>query len=329
MRTVYRSTALSSLIIAALAVPAVFAAENYAPPKTAFGVPDVQGVWNYKTRTGLERADVYEGELEVDEATMLDKMVSTPDFIAFLEATGAEAPGPENVGGYNGFWITPGDALAQMNGKYRTSLIVDPPDGKIPWREDGQAVRQSQREELPMGMAQSDGPEGRTLSDRCLISFASTAPFMSSLYNNHMQIVQSPTHVVLLAEMVHNARIVAIDQEFRDLPYEKWLGDSIGYYEGDTLIVQTKNFNPWQVAKERLVSSNILLTERFSRVADDKLHYSFTIDDPELYTQPWTAEMPMYTGEDLFEYACHEGNYAMRAILAGARRQESDAAKAQ
>ena len=329
MRTVYRSTALSSLIIAALAVPAVFAAENYAPPKTAFGVPDVQGVWNYKTRTGLERADVYEGELEVDEATMLDKMVSTPDFIAFLEATGAEAPGPENVGGYNGFWITPGDALAQMNGKYRTSLIVDPPDGKIPWREDGQAVRQSQREELPMGMAQSDGPEGRTLSDRCLISFASTAPFMSSLYNNHMQIVQSPTHVVLLAEMVHNARIVAIDQEFRDLPYEKWLGDSIGYYEGDTLIVQTKNFNPWQVAKERLVSSNILLTERFSRVADDKLHYSFTIDDPELYTQPWTAEMPMYTGEDLFEYACHEGNYAMRAILAGARRQEADAAKAQ
>jgi hypothetical protein len=329
MRTVYRSTALSSLIIAALAVPAVFAAENYAPPKTAFGVPDVQGVWNYKTRTGLERADVYEGELEVDEATMLDKMVSTPDFIAFLEATGAEAPGPENVGGYNGFWITPGDALAQMNGKYRTSLIVDPSDGKIPWREDGQAVRQSQREELPMGMAQSDGPEGRTLSDRCLISFASTAPFMSSLYNNHMQIVQSPTHVVLLAEMVHNARIVAIDQEFRDLPYEKWLGDSIGYYEGDTLIVQTKNFNPWQVAKERLVSSNILLTERFSRVADDKLHYSFTIDDPELYTQPWTAEMPMYTGEDLFEYACHEGNYAMRAILAGARRQESDAAKAQ
>lgn len=329
MRTVYRSTALSSLIIAALAVPAVFAAENYAPPKTAFGVPDVQGVWNYKTRTGLERADVYEGELEVDEATMLDKMVSTPDFIAFLEATGAEAPGPENVGGYNGFWITPGDALAQMNGKYRTSLIVDPLDGKIPWREDGQAVRQSQREELPMGMAQGDGPEGRTLSDRCLISFASTAPFMSSLYNNHMQIVQSPTHVVLLAEMVHNARIVAIDQEFRDLPYEKWLGDSIGYYEGDTLIVQTKNFNPWQVAKERLVSSNILLTERFSRVADDKLHYSFTIDDPELYTQPWTAEMPMYTGEDLFEYACHEGNYAMRAILAGARRQESDAAKAQ
>ncbi len=329
MRASYRPTAIVSLLVAMLTAPSVFAAEDYTPPRLSFGVPDVQGVWNYKTRTGLERADIYEGALEVDEATMLEKMVSTPDFIAFLEATGAEAPGPENVGGYNGFWITPGDALASMNGMYRTSLIVDPPDGKIPWKEEGQALRRSQQEDLPMGMAESDGPEGRTLSDRCLVSFASTAPFMSSLYNNHMQIVQSPTHVVLLAEMVHNARIVAIDQEFRDLPYEKWLGDSIGYYEGDTLVVQTKNFNPWQVAKERLVSENVLLTERFVRVADDKLHYSFTIDDPELYTQPWTGEMPMYTGEDLYEYACHEGNYAMRAILAGARRLEADSANAQ
>lgn len=137
MRTHFRITALASLMIAACAGPLVFAAEDYMPPKTDFGVPDVQGVWNYKTRTGLERADVYEGVLEVDEATMLEKMVSTPDFIAFLEATGAEAPGPENVGGYNGFWITPGDALAIMNGKYRSSLIVDPPDGKIPWRGAG------------------------------------------------------------------------------------------------------------------------------------------------------------------------------------------------
>ena len=144
MRTHFRTNALVSLIIAVFLGPLVIAAENYTPPKTDFGVPDVQGVWNYKTRTGLERADVYEGELEVDEETMLAKMVSTPDFIAFLEATGAEAPGPENVGGYNGFWITPGDALAEMNGKYRSSLIVDPPDGKIPWREEGQAIRRSQ-----------------------------------------------------------------------------------------------------------------------------------------------------------------------------------------
>jgi hypothetical protein len=329
MKIHFRVTALASLMIAVFVGLHAFAAEDYMPPQTDFGVPDVQGVWNYKTRTSLQRADVYGGELEVDEETMLAKMVSTPDYLAFLEATGAEAPGPKNVGGYNGFWITPGDALAQMNGKYRTSLIVDPANGQIPWREEGQAVRRSQQDALPMGLAESDGPEGRTLSDRCLISFASTAPFMSSLYNNHMQIVQGPTHVVLLAEMVHNARIVRIDQEFKELPFDKWLGDSIGYYEGDTLIVQTKNFNGWQVAKERLMSNNILLTERFIRVADDKLHYTFTIDDPELYIQPWTAEMPMYTGEKLYEYACHEGNYAMPAILAGERRTEADARSAQ
>jgi hypothetical protein len=307
----------------------VLLAQDYSSPLTEFGVPDVQGVWNFKTRTSLERSDVYDGALEIDEATMLENMLSTPDYVAALEANGAEAPGPQNVGGYNGWWITPGDALASMNGMFRTSLIVDPLNGKIPWTEPGSAVRRAQRFQNPMGVADSDGPEGRTLAERCLVSFSSTAPFMSSLYNNHMQIVQSPTHVMLLAEMVHNARVVRINQEFRDLPYEQWLGDSIGYYEGDALVVETRNFHPWQVGKERLTSTNMKLTERFTRVADDKLHYSFTIEDAELYTQPWTGEMPMYTGENLYEYACHEGNYAMPAILAGSRRQEADARAAQ
>jgi len=296
---------------------------NYEAPLTEWGVPDVQGTWNYENRTSLERPEVYEGALEIDEATMLETMVSTPDYIAFLEATGAEAPGPENVGSYNGFWISPGLALAQMNGMFRTSIVVHPEDGQIPWREGGQALRRQQQSELEiMGFAESDGPEGRTLSDRCLKSFASTAPFLSSLYNNTVQIVQSPTHVVLLAEMAHDARIVKIDQEHRDHPYNKWLGDSIGYYEDGALVVVTKNFNDWQVAQERMTSPNLTLTERFWRVGDDKIHYSFTFDDPELYTEPWTGEMPMYTAEGLYEYACHEGNYAMPAILAGARRGE-------
>ena len=299
---------------------------DYSAPKTAFGVPDVQGVWNYETRTSLERPEAYNGMLEIDEATMLETMVSTPDFIAFLEATGAEAPGPENVGGYNGFWITPGEGLAMMNGKFRTSIVVEPADGQIPWREDGEATRRSQRYTLPMGRGESDGPEGRTLADRCLVSFASTAPFLSSLYNNNMQIVQSPTHVMILAEMVHNVRVVKISDEFRDLPFEQWMGDSIGYYDGDTLVVETRDFHEWQVAKERLTSKNMKLTERFTRVGEDKLHYAFTIDDPDLYTQPWTGELPMYTADGLYEYACHEGNYAMPAILAGARREEADAA---
>jgi len=302
------------------------AAEDYVPPQTAFGVPDVQGIWTYETRTSLQRPAIYEGELEIDEETMLAKMMSTAEYNEFLAETGAEGPTGGAVGAYNDFWFAPGEALAFMNGKYRTSLIVDPADGQIPWKEDGQAIRQAQRESLLMGRDPSDGPEGRALADRCMVSYASTMPFVSSFYNNNMQIVQSPTHVMILAEMVHNVRIVRIDKDFRNLPFRQWLGDSIGYYEGDSLVVVTKNFNPWQV-KEYLISENVTLTERFSRVAEDKIHYSFTIDDPDLYTQPWTAEMPMTTLDDqIYEYACHDGNYALPAILAGERRAEFDAA---
>lgn len=302
------------------------AAEEYTPPKTSFGVPDVQGIWTYETRTSLQRPEIYEGQLEIDEQTMLEKMISTAEYNEFLAETGAEGPTGGAVGAYNDFWFAPGDTLAFMNGKYRTSLIVDPADGQIPWKDGAQELRQSQRDRLLMGRDRSDGPEGRALADRCLVSYASTTPFISSFYNNNMQIVQSPTHVVLLAEMVHNARIVRIDQEFRNLPFRQWLGDSIGYYEGDTLVVVSRDFNPSQI-KEYLISENVTLTERFTRVADDKMHYSFTVDDPELYTQPWTAEMPMKTlDEQIYEYACHEGNYALPAILAGARREEVDAA---
>ncbi|MFT6093091.1 MAG: hypothetical protein ACJA2Q_000984 [Pseudohongiellaceae bacterium] len=314
---------------AALAVftGAIFAvaAQDYQPPKTLFGVPDVQGVWTYQTRTSLQRPALYE-TLEIDKETMLAKMISTDEYNKILAETGAEGPNGGAVGAYNDFWFAPGDALAFMNGKYRTSLIVDPIDGQIPWQEEGQKTRQSQREDLLMGNERSDGPEGRALADRCLVSYASTMPFVSSFYNNNMQIVQTPSHVMLLAEMVHNVRVVRIDADFRNLPFRQWLGDSIGYYEEDTLVVITKNFSPWQI-KEYLISENVTLTERFRRVAEDEMQYSFTIEDPELYTQAWTAEMPMKTqDEQLYEYACHEGNYSLPAILAGARREEIDAA---
>jgi hypothetical protein len=320
-------------LLAALLMPIgmafATAAEDYDPPKTAFGVPDVQGIWTYETRTSLQRPEIYEGALEIDEDTMLAKMISTEEYNKFLAETGAEGPTGGAVGAYNDFWFAPGNSLATMNGMYRTSLIIDPADGQIPWKQGGQEIRQAQRDSLLMGRDRSDGPEGRALADRCLVSYASTMPFVSSFYNNNMQIVQSPTHVMLLAEMVHNVRVVRIDQDFRDLPFEQWLGDSIGYYEEDTLVVVTRDFNPWQV-KEYLISENVQLTERFSRVAADRIHYSFTIDDPELYSQPWTAEMPMaILSEQMYEYACHEGNYSLPSILAGARREEMDESEGQ
>ncbi len=142
-----------------------------------------------------------------------------------------------------------------------------------------------------------------------------------------MQIIQSPDHVVLLVEMVHDARIVRIDQQHQELPYNKWLGDSVGYYDGDTLVVVTRSFNDWQIARSGFgvgLTENTVLTERFRRTADDVMLYSFTIEDPDLFMQPWTGEMPMRTGEGLYEYACHEGNHALPGILAGARRLEVD-----
>ena len=320
---------LLALLVIVLSASYANGAENYVPPKTSFGVPDVQGIWTYETRTSLQRPEVYGDQLEIDEETMLATMISTEEYNEFLAETGAEGPTGGAVGAYNDFWFAPGNALAFMDGMYRTSLIIDPADGQIPWKDGGQEIRQVQRESLLMGRDRSDGPEGRGLADRCLVSYASTMPFVSSFYNNNMQIVQSPTHVMLLAEMVHNVRVVRIDQDFRNLPFKQWLGDSIGYYEGDTLIVVTKDFNPWQI-KEYLISENVTLTERFTRIADDRINYSFTIDDPELYSQPWTAEMPMTSlNEQMYEYACHEGNYSLPAILAGARRGEMDEAVSQ
>ena len=234
-------------LLAALLMPIgmafATAAENYDPPKTAFGVPDVQGIWTYETRTSLQRPEIYEGALEIDEDTMLAKMISTEEYNKFLAETGAEGPTGGAVGAYNDFWFAPGNSLATMNGMYRTSLIIDPADGQIPWKQGGQEIRQAQRDSLLMGRDRSDGPEGRALADRCLVSYASTMPFVSSFYNNNMQIVQSPTHVMLLAEMVHNVRVVRIDQDFRDLPFEQWLGDSIGYYEVRLLVIVMKGLN--------------------------------------------------------------------------------------
>jgi hypothetical protein len=302
---------------------------DYSPPQLNFGVPDLQGVWTYETRTSLERPAQYEG-LEIDEANMLSTLEPTDQILDDYQNFGTNRQNdPANVGGYDPIYFSIGDSLALIDGKYRTSIIVDPANGKIPFREQASATRRqlaSSVFEFPESLGRSDGPEGRALSDRCLKAFSSSTPFLSSVYNNNMQIVQSPDHVVLVVEMVHDARIVKIDQEHRDLPYNKWLGDSVGYYEDDTLVVVTKNFNHWEIANGYGISPsvNTVLTERFRRVADDQILYSFTIDDPDLYTQPWTGEMPMRPSEGMYEYSCHEGNHALPGILAGARRLEKD-----
>jgi hypothetical protein len=325
----YRCTIINAVGLIACSISTLLIAQvpGYEPPQLSFGVPDLQGVWTYETRTSLERPQQYES-LEIDEATMLETLEPTAQILDDYQNFGTNRRAdPANVGGYDPLYFSIGDTLAEINGRYRTSIIVDPPSGRIPWQENAFATRRQQGQSIfnfAETVGRSDGPEGRSLSDRCLKAFSSNAPFLSSVYNNNMQIVQSPDHVVLVAEMVHDARIVKIDQEFGELPYNKWLGDSVGYYEGDTLIVKTRNFGDWEVAGGfgYNASKNMLLTERFSRMADDQILYSFTIEDPDLYTQPWTGEMPMRPSEGMYEYSCHEGNHAMPGILAGARRLE-------
>lgn len=323
-------TTLGLLLISLSSLAAAQGAD-YSSPRLDFGAPDLQGVWTYETRTGLQRPEQYEGVgLEIDEATMLSTLEPTDQILDDYQNFGTNRRDDDtNVGGYDPAYFSIGDTLALIDGKYRTSIIVDPVDGKIPFKEQASATRRELAKtvyEFPASLGRSDGPEGRALSDRCLKAFSSSTPFLSSVYNNNMQIVQSPDHVVLVVEMVHDARIVKIDQQHRDLPYNKWLGDSVGYYEDDTLVVVTKNFNHWEIANGFGISPsvNTIVTERFRRVADDQILYSFTIDDPDLYTQPWTGEMPMRPSDGMYEYSCHEGNHALPGILAGARRLEQD-----
>jgi len=312
-------------------ISSAFAAETgYITPRTEFGVPDLQGTWSLSTQTNLERAQRFNGSLVIsqEEAILIEARVQ-----ARTEASnqpsdpnrGAPTEG-QNVGGYNTFWMDPGDRLAVVDGEIRTSILVDPADGQLPYSEQGRANFSA-----AMQRRQSyDGPEVRPLGERCMVGFGSSGgpPKLPVLYNNNTQIVQTESHVVLLAEMNHDARIVRINSQHQEPALYPWLGDSIGHYEDDALVVVTTNFHPQQSMRSSLehrffASPQMTVTERFTRTADDTILYQFTVDDPENYSQPWSGELPMNkNGEQVFEYACHEGNYALPGILAGARRSD-------
>ena len=306
---------------------------GYLPPRTEFGTPDLQGTWSIATQTNLERAARFNGKLVIteEEAAQIEALVAERTEASYQPSDpDREAPtAGVNVGGYNTFWMDPGSRLAMVNGEIRTSVLVDPTDGQLPYSEKG---RQNFAEAMERRQ-RFDGPEVRPLGERCVVGFGSSGgpPKLPVLYNNNTQIVQTPDYVVLLAEMNHDARIVRINADFHEPAFNPWLGDSIGYYEGDTLVVKTTNFHPQQSMRSSLehrfyASQTMVATERFTRVSDDAILYQFTIDDDENYTQPWSGELPMNkASEPLYEYVCHEGNYALPGILAGARVAEQDA----
>ncbi len=230
------------------------------------------------------------------------------------------------MGGYNTFWMDPGTRLAVVNGEIRSSLIVEPEDGKIPysWRGRGQLLKRFWE------LRKADDPEMRLLGERCLVGFGSTGgpPMLPVLYNNNYQIVQSQGFVVILVEMNHNARIIRIGGDRLPDEIRPWLGDSVGHWEGDTLVVETSQFHPQQSFRGSLrhviyMSSEANVVERLTRVGPKEILYEFSVEDPSAFTQIWRAEIPLLESSgQIYEYACHEGNYSLSGILAGARQEE-------
>ena len=318
-----RTLALTlGVCLAAGAAPAQTASP--ATPQTHWGAPDLGGIWDFRTMTPLERP-----------RDLADTAVWTPEEAAAyeqrtLERRGRNPLAPSSV--HAAWWLDNGTTLTDDR---RTSLITEPSDGRVPaltpeakQRQDAHGVRR------PVRLRQSrnspaDGPEDLGIGERCLIGFSSGPPITPSAYNNNLMVFQTPDHVALLTEMVHEVRVVPLDgRPHLDDDVRQWLGDARGHWDGDTLVVDSTNFTPnvgsFSTLGNAIGSGETLhLIERFTRVDDDTLLYEFTIDDLHTFTQRFSAALPMRrTALPLYEFACHEGNRGLEGILRGARAQE-------
>jgi hypothetical protein len=304
-----------------------------ATAKPAAASRDLNGTWTNATITPLERPQgVKDLVLSEEAANRMEQAIvarrdklnepSDPDRPAPPQGGDGSTGAAGNVGGYNNFWLDPGDRVAIVDGQRRSSLIIDPPDGRVPALTPEARQRQQARVKMMAGRGQYDHPEYRPLAERCLLSFGPTTPLVPNyFYNNNLQIVQTADHVVILMEMVHDARIVRIGGTHLPKHIRPWMGDSIGRWEGDTLVVDTTNFPPQQ--SFRGSSENLHVVERFRRADAGTINYRFTVEVPTTCTAPFTGEIPFRAiGELIYEYACHEGNYALSNVLSGARNEE-------
>ena len=300
---------------------------TWTPPRTPDGQVDLEGVWDFGTITPLERPSAL-GDKQVftdEEAVAFEREENQRQNRDLIDPKkgGAQYP-PGGVVPYNEFWYERGSRII---GSKRTSLIVDPPDGRIPLTPEGrkrvEALAAAAIDEQ-LGRARADSWKDRSLADRCILGFNAGPPMTPGAYNNHVQIVQTAGQVVLLTEMVHDARIIPLD----GLPHvapnvRQYKGDSRGRWEGRTLVIDTTNF--LRETSFRGSSANLHLVERLTRLDADTLLYEFTVEDTKTWTRPWTAAIPMKKiSGPVYEYACHEGNYAMANILSGARAEERE-----
>ncbi len=344
-----RTPILFVLLIASSFVAA--AQQNGDIPRTSSGRPDLSGFYDVSTLTPLQRPNSRGDQLTLTEeeaATSAERErarqagrqeASDPNREAPPEGGDGSPGAAGNVGGYNSFWIDRGTAAFQIDGEWRTSIIYEPENGRrpslTPAGQQGIAAfasfwRPNTGKAWWLDVGDGSGPyddmELRPLAERCLLGFSSTSgpPMLPALYNNLKRIVQTEETVVILVEMVHDARIIRMNGEHDPPEIRKWLGDSVGHWEGDTLVVDTINFTDRPGLSQ--ASSNLHVVERFSKNPDGTLHYQFTVDDPTIWTAPWSGEYPWRPSEErVFEYACHEANYSFFGIMGGARMLEAEA----
>ena len=318
-----RHTFLALLLLAAAAVvlaPLPAFAQSGDVPRTAWGKPDLGGVWDFATLTPMERPAALAGQERLTEEDVANIVARSAQFTELLSERGVGG----NTGTYDEFWF---DFGSDVSADRRTSLVVDPPNGRIPDRTPTALERQTARRAY-LAEHPADSWEDRNLAERCLVGFNSGPPMAPSAYNNVFQLFQTEDHVVILNEMVHDARVVPLDgRDGLDPNVRQWLGSSRGYWDGDTLVVETANFR--DETNFRGVTRDMRLVERFTRADADTLLYEFTVNDPRTFVRPWTAEVPMALSPmPTFEYACHEGNYGLEGILGGTRAEEREAAAA-
>lgn len=295
-------------------------ARRSAVPRTADGRPDLQGMWDFRTLTPFERpADLAQQQVLTDEeAARFEKQA--------IEAAVDRPPRAGDTGTYNEFWFERASKVVESR---RTSLIFDPSNGRLP-----PLTPQGQKRAAALAEAERSaaGPESRPVYERCILGFNSGPPMIPGGYNNNVHVLQTRDYVVILNEMIHNARIVPLDGRPRlGAAIRQWAGDPRGRWEGDTLVVETANFSDHGTGTLRVrpaTDANLRLVERFTRVDQDTLLYEFTVTDPTIWTQPWSAAVPMArTDDQMYEYACHEGNYGLVGVLSGARAEETQSQK--
>ena len=319
------------VLVALVSLGGAPAAAQTASVTTEWGQPDLRGIWDFRTITPLERPEELADQafLTEEEAANLERevvdrnqLLATRPAERTVAADQVDRRDDGSPGFYNNFWL---DRGTRAVGTRRTSLVIDPPNGRVPaLTPSGQAradASRAYRREHP-----ADSWLDRTTSDRCLLGFNAGPPLSPGGYNQNLQVFQTPDHVVLLTEMVHTVRVVPLDgRPALGDEFGLWSGDARGHWEGDTLVVETSNFTA--ARRWRNTTPSLTLVERFTRVDADTLEYEYTVSDPDTWTSPWTVSIPLRRTEvPMFEYACHEGNHSMDGILSGQRAEDRAAA---